>query len=218
MVVAGKPARSAMAHAAARRRLWLRRGPARYEACGHWLAPPSAAAEPWSCQEVSAFVLRLCCQIFSDLALVTVRRRGCPCAKAPGLRCASALHVLAVKVPFGGRPRIPFCQVESPLVPCVSRVTGACVARADLGQAAAVGSAGGGVCGVGADFPAPGRWTRRRSGAGGRHRGHPAVWTPGDMLVIDQGVQRGLQVSCAVLALSRSAAKADVAVGQYRPN
>jgi transposase len=38
----------------------------------------------------------------------------------------------------------------------------------------------------------------------GHHRGRrPAVWTPGDMLVIDWGVQGGLHVFCAVLAWSR---------------
>jgi transposase len=31
----------------------------------------------------------------------------------------------------------------------------------------------------------------------------PAVWTPGDKLVIDWGVERGLHVFCAVLAWSR---------------
>jgi hypothetical protein len=36
------------------------------------------------------------------------------------------------------------------------------------------------------------------------HRGRrPAVWTPGDMLVIDWGVQDGVHVFCAVLAWSR---------------
>jgi hypothetical protein len=38
----------------------------------------------------------------------------------------------------------------------------------------------------------------------GQHRGRrPAVWTPGDMLVIDWGVDGGLHVFCAVLAWSR---------------
>lgn len=38
----------------------------------------------------------------------------------------------------------------------------------------------------------------------GNHRGRrPAVWTPGDCLVIDWGVQDGLHVFCAVLAWSR---------------
>lgn len=38
----------------------------------------------------------------------------------------------------------------------------------------------------------------------GQHRGRrPAVWTPGDTLVIDWGVQNGLHVFCAVLAWSR---------------
>lgn len=38
----------------------------------------------------------------------------------------------------------------------------------------------------------------------GQHRGRrPAVWTPGDMLVIDWGVEGGLHVFCAVLAWSR---------------
>jgi len=38
----------------------------------------------------------------------------------------------------------------------------------------------------------------------GRHRGRrPAVWTPGDTLVIDWGVKGGLHVFCAVLAWSR---------------
>jgi transposase len=38
----------------------------------------------------------------------------------------------------------------------------------------------------------------------GNHRGRrPAVWTPGDTLVIDWGVQGGLHVFCAVLAWSR---------------
>jgi transposase len=42
------------------------------------------------------------------------------------------------------------------------------------------------------------RWRR------GQHRGRrPAVWTPGDTLVIDWGVQDGLHVFCAVLAWSR---------------
>ena len=38
----------------------------------------------------------------------------------------------------------------------------------------------------------------------GHHRGRrPAVWTPGDTLVIDWGVQAGVHVFCAVLAWSR---------------
>jgi transposase len=38
----------------------------------------------------------------------------------------------------------------------------------------------------------------------GNHRGRrPAVWTPGDTLVIDWGVQDGVHVFCAVLAWSR---------------
>jgi transposase len=38
----------------------------------------------------------------------------------------------------------------------------------------------------------------------GHHRGRrPAVWTPGDTLVIDWGVEKGLHVFCAVLAWSR---------------
>jgi transposase len=38
----------------------------------------------------------------------------------------------------------------------------------------------------------------------GHHRGRrPAVWTPGDTLVIDWGVEGGLHVFCAVLAWSR---------------
>src|SRR4051812_4791552 len=38
----------------------------------------------------------------------------------------------------------------------------------------------------------------------GHHRGRrPAVWTPGDTLVIDWGVRDGLHVFCAVLAWSR---------------
>jgi transposase len=38
----------------------------------------------------------------------------------------------------------------------------------------------------------------------GHHRGRrPAVWTPGDTLVIDWGVEDGLHVFCAVLAWSR---------------
>jgi transposase len=38
----------------------------------------------------------------------------------------------------------------------------------------------------------------------GHHRGRrPAVWTPGDALVIDWGAERGLHVFCAVLAWSR---------------
>jgi transposase len=38
----------------------------------------------------------------------------------------------------------------------------------------------------------------------GHHRGRrPAVWTPGDTLVIDWGVQGGVHVFCAVLAWSR---------------
>ena len=38
----------------------------------------------------------------------------------------------------------------------------------------------------------------------GHHRGRrPAVWTPGDTLVIDWGSQDGLHVFCAVLAWSR---------------
>jgi transposase len=38
----------------------------------------------------------------------------------------------------------------------------------------------------------------------GQHRGRrPAVWTPGDTLVIDWGVEDGLHVFCAVLAWSR---------------
>jgi transposase len=38
----------------------------------------------------------------------------------------------------------------------------------------------------------------------GHHRGRrPAVWTPGDTLVIDWGSEAGLHVFCAVLAWSR---------------
>src|SRR3954447_9531713 len=38
----------------------------------------------------------------------------------------------------------------------------------------------------------------------GHHRGRrPAVWAPGDTLVIDWGVENGLHVFCAVLAWSR---------------
>ena len=38
----------------------------------------------------------------------------------------------------------------------------------------------------------------------GNHRGRrPAVWTPGDTLVIDWGVLEGVHVFCAVLAWSR---------------
>jgi transposase len=38
----------------------------------------------------------------------------------------------------------------------------------------------------------------------GNHRGRrPAIWTPGDTLVIDWGVENGLHVFCAVLAWSR---------------
>jgi transposase len=43
-----------------------------------------------------------------------------------------------------------------------------------------------------------GEWRR------GHHRGRrPAVWTPGDTLVIDWGMEKGLHVFCAVLAWSR---------------
>ncbi|MGN6474305.1 MAG: IS21 family transposase [Mycobacteriales bacterium] len=43
-----------------------------------------------------------------------------------------------------------------------------------------------------------GEWRR------GHHRGRrPAIWTPGDTLVIDWGVEAGLHVFCAVLAWSR---------------
>src|SRR3954470_17196471 len=45
---------------------------------------------------------------------------------------------------------------------------------------------------------------RGQPGRRGRHRGHgPAVWTPGDTLAIDWGVQDGLHVFCAVPAWSR---------------
>jgi transposase len=43
-----------------------------------------------------------------------------------------------------------------------------------------------------------GQWRR------GHHRGRrPAVWTPGDTLVVDWGAEDGLHVFCAVLAWSR---------------
>jgi transposase len=46
--------------------------------------------------------------------------------------------------------------------------------------------------------------TAKRQWRQGNHRGRrPAVWTPGDTLVIDWGVQNGLHVFCAVLAWSR---------------
>ena len=46
--------------------------------------------------------------------------------------------------------------------------------------------------------------TVKRQWREGHHRGRrPAVWTPGDTLVIDWGVQGGLHVFCAVLAWSR---------------
>jgi len=44
-------------------------------------------------------------------------------------------------------------------------------------------------------------WRRGQYGNGRGRR--PAVWTPGDTLVIDWGVQGGLHVFCAVLAWSR---------------
>ncbi len=46
--------------------------------------------------------------------------------------------------------------------------------------------------------------TVKRQWRQGHHRGRrPAVWTPGDTLVIDWGVENGLHVFCAVLAWSR---------------
>ena len=51
-----------------------------------------------------------------------------------------------------------------------------------------------------------GGWSRRgrRCGATSNHRGRrPAVWSPGEHLVIDWGVLGGLHVFCAVLAWSR---------------
>ena len=44
-------------------------------------------------------------------------------------------------------------------------------------------------------------WRRGQHGNGWGRR--PAVWTPGETLVIDWGVQGGLHVFCAVLAWSR---------------
>ena len=73
----------------------------------------------------------------------------------------------------------------------------------DLGEAAAAGRAGGRVCGSARNFrrlvaEAKAQWRP------GHHRGRrPAVWTPGDTLVIDWGSQGGLHVFCAVLAWSR---------------
>ena len=74
----------------------------------------------------------------------------------------------------------------------------------DLGEAAAAGGAGGGVCGVGRGTSAA--WSRRQKQAWRRehHRGRrPAVWSPGEHLVIDWGAEGGLHVFCAVLAWSR---------------
>lgn len=46
--------------------------------------------------------------------------------------------------------------------------------------------------------------TVKRQWRDGHHRGRrPALWTPGDTLVIDWGVEDGLHVFCAVLAWSR---------------
>ena len=45
---------------------------------------------------------------------------------------------------------------------------------------------------------------RRRTWRRGHHRGRrPGVWTPGETLIIDWGVEGGLHVFCAVLAWSR---------------
>ena len=75
---------------------------------------------------------------------------------------------------------------------------------ADLGQAAAAGRAGRGVCRVGPELPAPGRGGRSRPWRREHHRGRrPAVWSPGEHLVIDWGAEGGLHVFCAVLAWCR---------------
>ncbi len=60
-----------------------------------------------------------------------------------------------------------------------------------------------GVRGVGAELPAAGRGVQAGV-AGEHHRGRrPAVWSPGEHLVIDWGAEGGLHVFCAVLAWSR---------------
>ena len=77
-------------------------------------------------------------------------------------------------------------------------------AGADLGEAAAAGGPDGRAM-TGRRGTSAG-WSRRRKREWrrGHHRGRrPAVWTPGDTLVIDWGVLAGLHVFCAVLAWSR---------------
>ena len=76
----------------------------------------------------------------------------------------------------------------------------------DLGEAAAAGGPGRGLCGVGAELPPAGRGREAGVAAGQARTGgrRPAVWTPGETLVIDWGVPGGgLHVFCAVLAWSR---------------
>ena len=58
--------------------------------------------------------------------------------------------------------------------------------------------------GSAAELPPAGRGGEAAVAAGQHHRGRrPAVWSPGETLVIDWGVQGGLHVFCAVLAWSR---------------
>ena len=78
------------------------------------------------------------------------------------------------------------------------------VAGPDLGEAAAADRPGGRLRGVGRATSAGWSRSRKRCGAGINHRGRrPAVWSPGEYLVIDWGVLGGLHVFCAVLAWSR---------------
>ncbi|WP_424534165.1 hypothetical protein ACOZ38_28100 [Sphaerisporangium viridialbum] len=65
----------------------------------------------------------------------------------------------------------------------VGRAEGEGDRREDLGEAVAASGQGGGVCGVGAQLPVA---TARMVWRWEHHRGRrPAVWTPGEMLVID---------------------------------
>jgi hypothetical protein len=88
-------------------------------------------------------------------------------------------------------------------------VTGLVAARvkatggADLGEAAAAGRSGRRLRGVGAELPAAGRRVQAGVADTASPCRRPAIWSPGEHLVIDWGAEGGLHVFCAVLAWSR---------------
>ena len=73
----------------------------------------------------------------------------------------------------------------------------------DQREAVVAGRPGGGLRGVGAQLSAAGRGAQGVVAQGQSRGRRPAVWSPGEHLVIDWGVLGGLHVFCAVLAWSR---------------